>query len=56
VHKEVHLESRVYDRVYEDILNDMQVADSEEYYHQALLNTRTIWWNQATYFPSFIYN
>lgn len=47
--KHVPLDSRVYDRIYDGILADIQAAEQIQHLNEKLLETRTAWWDKAVY-------
>lgn len=47
IQQDVHLNSNIYDHIYDQILADIQATDQDPYHHERLRETRTAWWNQA---------
>ena len=49
IQQHVALDSRIYDRVYNAILSDLQAAEQIQYSRERIQKTRIAWWNKAVY-------
>ena len=54
IQQHVPLDSRIYDRVYNAILSDLQAAEHLQYSRERIKKTRIAWWNKAVY-AAFLY-